>query len=142
MQYVIDTCVISELSARRPSEAVAQWFGSVSDEDLYLSAITIGELNKGVYKLSADDPQRERLEKWLDAVRAAFHGRILQFDDEIAMGWGQLLGESIRVGKTRPATDAQIAATALHYGMTLVTRNVRDFLHTGVNVVNPFDGVA
>jgi len=139
MRYVIDTCVISELSARRPNIAVSQWFNSVSDGDLFLSAVTLGELNKGVFKLSADDPQRERLTMWLKAVRTAFLGRILPFDDEIAMTWGQILGDSIRIGKTRPATDAPIAATAMHYGMTLVTRNVRDFLHTGANVVNPFD---
>ena len=138
MRYLIDTCAISELSVRKPSEDVRRWFASVPDEDLYLSVVTIGELRKGIDRLSEDDPLRQRLESWFSSVRSVFSGRILEFDETMAIAWGKLVGESIRRGKTRPAIDAQLAATALVNGMVLVTRNERDFEHTGVQVLNPF----
>ena len=138
MRYLIDTCAISELSARKPSEDVRRWFASVPDEDLYLSVVTIGELRKGIDRLPEDDPLRQRLERWFSSVRLVFSGRILEFDEGMAIAWGKLVGESIRVGKTRPAIGAQLAATALVNGMVLVTRNEKDFEHTGVQVLNPF----
>ena len=139
MRYLIDTCAISELSARKPSEDVRRWFASVPDEDLYLSVVTIGELRKGIDRLSEDDPLRQRLERWFSSVRAVFSGRILEFDERMAMAWGKIVGESIRLGKTRPAVDAQLAATALVNWMVLVTRNEKDFEYTGVQFLNPFD---
>ena len=142
MRYLIDTCAISELSARKPSEDVRRWFASVPDEDLYLSVVTIGELRKGIDRLSEDDPLRQRLERWFSSVRLVFSGRILEFDERMAIAWGKLVGESIRHGKTRPAVDAQLAATALVNGMVLVTRNEKDFEHTGVQLLNPFTHTA
>lgn len=138
MRYLIDTCAISELSARKPSDDIRRWFASVPDEDLYLSVVTIGELRKGIDRLPEDDPLRQRLERWFSSVRSVFSGRILEFDERMAIAWGKLVGESIRLGKTRPAIDAQLAATALINGMVLVTRNEKDFEHTGVQVLNPF----
>ena len=76
MRYLIDTCAISELSARKPSENVRRWFASVPDEDLYLSVVTIGELRKGIDRLSGEDLLRQRLERWFSSVRAVFSGRI------------------------------------------------------------------
>ena len=139
MRYLIDTCAISELSARKPSEEVRRWFASVPDEDLYLSVVTIGELRKGIDRLPEDDPMRQRLERWFSSVRSVFSGRILGFDERMAIAWGKLVGESIRIGKTRPAIYAQLAATALVNGMVLVTRNEKDFEHTCVQILNPFD---
>ena len=138
MRYLIDTCVISELSARKPAESVRRWFGSVSDEDLYLSVVTIGELRKGIDRLSADNPRKQKLEAWFSAVRQVFSGRIIGFDERAAIAWGSLVGEAMRAGQVRPMIDAQLAATALVNGMVLVTRNERDFAHTKVKVLNPF----
>lgn len=139
MRYLIDTCVISELSARKPTEAVCRWFECTPDEDMYLSVVTIGELRKGIDRLSADNPLRHKLESWFQAVRQVFLGRILPFDEHMAVAWGTLVGEGIRMGKTRPAIDAQLAATALVNEMVLVTRNEKDFAHTSVRILNPFE---
>ena len=139
MRYLIDTCSISELSVRKLSEEIRRWFASVPDEDLYLSVVTIGELRKGIDRLSEDAPMRQRLERWFSSVRSVFSGRILEFDERMAMAWGKIVGESIRLGKTRPAVDAQLAATALVNWMVLVTRNEKDFEYTGVQFLNPFD---
>ena len=139
MKYLIDTCVISELSVRKPSSGVVRWFSETPDGDMYLSVITIGELRKGIDRLKLDDPRRVKLEKWLAVVRTVFYGRILPFVEETAVAWGEIVGESLRTGKARPIVDAQIAATALMNGMTLVSRNAKDFSGTGVQLFNPFD---
>ena len=89
-------------------------------------------------RLSEDDPLRQRLEGWFSSVRSVFAGRILEFDERIAIAWGKIVGESMRLGKPRPAVDAQLAATAFVNGMVLVTRNEKDFEHTGVQILNPY----
>lgn len=71
-------------------------------------------------------------------VRQVFAGRIVEFDERTALAWGALVGEAMRTGKSRPAIDAQLAATALVNGMVLVTRNEKDFAHTDVQILNPF----
>ena len=93
-------------------------------------------------RLSEDDPLRQRLEGWFSSVRSVFAGRILEFDERIAIAWGKIVGESMRLGKPRPAVDAQLAATAFVNGMVLVTRNEKDFEHTGVQILNPFSHTA
>lgn len=138
MRYLIDTCVISELASRVPSEPVRRWFARVPDENMYLSVVTVGELKKGIDRLSADDARRPKLERWFVLVRQVFAGRIVEFDERTALAWGALVGEAMRTGKSRPAIDAQLAATALVNGMVLVTRNEKDFAHTGVQILNPF----
>ena len=138
MRYLIDTCVISELASRVPSESVRRWFARVPDENMYLSVVTIGELRKGIDRLSAADARRPKLERWFALVRQVFAGRIVEFDERTALAWGSLVGEAMRTGKSRPAIDAQLAATALINGMVLVTRNEKDFAHTDVQILNPF----
>ena len=138
MRYLIDTCVISELASRVPSESVRRWFARVPDENMYLSVVTIGELRKGIDRLSADDARRPKLERWFALVRQVFAGRIVEFDERTALAWGSLVGEAMRTGKSRPAIDAQLAATSLINGMVLVTRNEKDFAHTDVQILNPF----
>ena len=140
-QYLIDTNVISEL--RKNSKAnpgVLQFFQQAIDRaaPLYLSVITIGELRRGVelIRYRGDRSQAERLENWLQAVLADYTDHILDFTALEAQVWGKL-----RVPHPQNALDKQIAATALTCGLTLVTRNVKDFAETGVSLLNPFESV-
>ncbi|MFN0180493.1 MAG: type II toxin-antitoxin system VapC family toxin [Gemmatimonadales bacterium] len=137
--FLLDTNVVSELVKLRPSRRVATWIESVPESILYLSAITIGEIRKGIDLLDEGDPRRAALQVWLDRdVRLRFGDRLLQFDDTVAERWGQLEALAKRRRLTVPTVDAQLAATALHYGLTFVTRNVADVTGIGVPVFNPW----
>ena len=131
--------VVSELRKVQSGKAdawVAQWADSDAVTDLYLSAITIHELELGVLRTERKDPPQGRvLRAWLDDhVLPAFDGRILPVDAAIARRSAQL-----SVPAPCPLQDGLIAATALVHGMTVVTRNVADFAPTGVRVLNPWD---
>jgi predicted nucleic acid-binding protein len=137
--FVVDTNVVSELRKVRSGKAdprVAKWADSVDLADLYVSVISIQELEVGVLLAERKDPpQGQVLRAWLNNhVLAAFEGRILPVDVTIAQRCAQL-----SVPDPRPLQDGLIAATALEHGMTVVTRNVADFVPTGVRVLNPWD---
>ena len=138
MKYLIDTCVASELIKRRPAVQVVRWFATVPGEDVYLPSIAIGEIQKGISKLTPGDPKRLRLEAWLAGVRRDFSHKIVPFDEDSAILWGRTIGEFARIGRTLPIVDTQIAAIALVNDMTLVTRNVDDMAGMGVPIFNPF----
>lgn len=132
--YLLDTNVIS--AVRRPDRApqVAAWLRARPERDLFLSAITIGEIDRGICQQRARDPGfAADLQAWLDRTLMVFSDRILPFGPEAARIWGRL---SQQLG--HPGADLMIAATALHHGATVVTGNVADFAPTGVAVENPF----
>ena len=139
MNYMLDTCVISELIRKSPAQNVVKWLKRTPCECQYLSAISVGEIYKGIARLESSDPRRVVLWDWLESIRSQFSSRILPFDEETSMSWGELVGNALRAGHPKPLVDAQIAATALRHGMTLVTRNVRDMTDFGVELFNPFD---
>lgn len=138
MNYLLDTCVISELVARDPNPRVVAWVDSIEEARLYLSVLTIGEIRKGIEKLPSTE-RRAVLETWLtDSLLARFAGRIAPIDTETMLTWGRLTGALEAAGTPMPAIDSLIAATALHRGFTLVTRNVDDFRRAGVSLINPW----
>ncbi len=138
MNYLLDTCVISELVARDPDPRVVAWVDSVEEARLYLSVLTVGEIRKGIEKLPNSE-RRAALETWLsDGLLVRFAGRIAPVDTETMLTWGRLTGALEAAGKPMPAIDSLIAATVLHSGFTLVTRNVDDFRHAGVSLINPW----
>ncbi len=134
--FVLDTNVVSELRHGKPNQspAVRAWAAGQPASRLFLSAISILELEKGVLALERKSPpQGNALRAWLTGVLAAFAGRILPFTEHTAT-----LCAAMHVPNPRSDRDAMIAATALEHGMTVVTRNVADFAGTGVQLVNPF----
>lgn len=136
--YLIDTNVISEVRKARADPGVVAFFDAVdaANEPIYLSAITIGELRRGVELIRhrGDHDQAAVLENWLAIIVSEFASRILAFDTEAAQVWGRL-----RVPNPSNALDKQIAAIALVNDMTVVTRNTTDFKGTGLYLINPFD---
>ncbi|MGZ5444043.1 MAG: PIN domain-containing protein [Thermoanaerobaculia bacterium] len=137
--YLLDTNVISELMKARPARSVAAWVRDTPEELLYLSVITIGEIRKGIDLLAEEEPKRSALQSWLDHdLRVRFAGRLLAFDEWVAERWGQIEALARRHRVTLPTIDAQLAATALHHGLTFVTRNAADVRSTGVSLFNPW----
>lgn len=136
--YLIDTKVISEARKQhRANPGVIAFFKASAAQDaaLYLSAVSVGELRRGVELIRhrGDLQQAGLLEQWLAGVLADYAHHILPFDTHVAQVWGRL-----RVPHAGHEIDKQIAATALVYGLTVVTRNTADFAGTGVALKNPF----
>jgi predicted nucleic acid-binding protein len=136
--YLLDTCVISELVAKEPNPSVVGWIDSIDEDKLFLSAITIGEIKRGIEKL-ADSTRKSVLREWLeDDLLIRFRGKILPIDTAVMLVWGQLAAELHKQGKRMPAIDSLIAATCLQRRLELATRNEGDFAHSGVTVINPW----
>ncbi len=137
MSYLLDTNVLSELRRKTPNAGVVAWFSRRPASTLFLSVLTLGELRKGVEGVS-DADRRMALLDWLEAdLPNFFTGRILPIDTHIADRWGRIVAAA---GRPLPAIDSLIGATAIHHGLSLVTRNVRDFSDLGVDVINPWVG--
>ena len=138
MRYLLDTCVISELVAKQPDPGVVQWVDAVDEERLYLSVISIGEISKGIYKLP-DSRRKDVLTRWLeDDLLIRFRDRLLLIDTQTMLHWGELTANLEKQGKRMPAMDSLVAAIALQAALILVTRNVDDFAHSGVDLINPW----
>lgn len=140
--FLLDTNVVSELrkSARRKSEPnVVAWISRVDVADLYLSAISLMEIEMGILRIERHDPdQARRLRDWMEnQVLREFSKRILDVDAVVALRCAPL-----HVPDPKPERDAFIAATALVHGMTVVTRNVADFVPMGVPLLNPWEPLA
>ncbi len=134
---LLDTCVISEVGREAPDPSVDGWFQSLADEQVRLSVLSVGEIQKGIDLLDAG-ARRTRLQRWLDGLVGLFGDRILPVDEPVARRWGGVAAAAQRAGRPRPPIDTLIAATALRHGLAVATRNVGDFEGTGVRVLNPW----
>ena len=142
MNYLLDTCVISELHKPEPDAGVVRWLENADETALYLSVLTLGELEKGIAGLPAS-ARRRKLEAWVRKDLAErFRGRLLDVNADVAAKWGALSGDSESRGMPLPVIDALLAATSLVHDLTVATRNTTDFERCGAGCVNPWRGQA
>jgi toxin FitB len=133
--YLIDTVVLSELRKRDRDRGIVRWLNGKREEALFLSVVTIGEIERGIFRQRRINPAfAEVLGAWLDRTVQIYGDRILPVETTVARRWGRL---SARIG--HGGADLLIAATALEHGLTVITRNIRHFVQTGVAVENPFE---
>lgn len=136
--FLVDTNVVSELRALRPAPQVVSWIETTDTASVWISAVTVAELGRGIKRLPTGRRSAD-LQHWFDeSVLEGFQGRILAFDKAAAIAWAELTSASEAAGRPLSFADSQIAATALVHGLTLVTRNTRDFDGLGVELLNPF----
>lgn len=138
MSFLLDTNVVSEWVKPNPNSGVVQWLDAVDEDRTFLSVMTIAELKFGVARLP-DGQRKDRLVDWVTVrLPERFERRILDVNGETAQLWGTLMADRQRAGRPAGAMDGFIAATAHQHGLTLVTRNVGDFVPFGIDVLNPW----
>lgn len=133
--FLLDTNVVSEMVKNKPHPGVMRWMSDADEMLLHFSVFTLGEIRKGIASQS-DIARRASLESWLADLVDRFSERILPMDLAIADRWGHITGVCKAKGVTLPVIDGLLAATALHYDLKFVTRNVKDVQDTGVETLN------
>ena len=137
MRYLLDTCVLSEMVKSAPDAHVIQWLEARKPHELCISAMTWGELQRGIARLP-QSKRRSELTVWLEQLEAGFEDRILAFDQKASEVWAQMVVQAEAHGKSIAAFDSIIAATARACDCKLVTRNVRDFASAAIDMLNPW----
>ena len=138
MSWLLDTPVVSELVRATPKASVIDWLQSQDENDLYLSVLTLGELEKGIAKLT-NSRRKTTLRKWVRTnLMTRFEERLLAVDRHVASRWGVLVGTSERKGRPLPVIDSLIAATAIAHDLTVVSRNSKDFERCGIRCLKPW----
>jgi len=138
VKYLVDTNILSEARRLKGHPAIREALAAIEEKDLFLSVITIGEIANGIARMNSGQHRRE-LEIWLGQIGQHFFDRVLPIDEPIARLWGEITATSANAGQTLHTADGLIAATALHHGLRLLTRNKADFEQTGVLVSDPLD---
>lgn len=140
MSFLLDTCVISEYTRRNPDLKVIRWIDELDEADLFLSAITVGEIKKGIERLPADSNRKQALTTWLEnGLLKRFSGRIYPITVEVMLRWGVVYARLEASGQVVSTLDSLIAATALSHGAILITRDEDHFRPTGVEIINPWN---
>lgn len=138
MNYLLDTCVLSEFTRRKPEDKVIKWIDSRQDDELFISVITFGEIQRGIDNLP-ESSRRTDLVTWMNEdLITRFDSRIVPIDLETMLVWGNLTARMDANGTPMSVMDSLIAASALRHNLVLVTRNESDFAASGVRLVNPW----
>lgn len=139
MNYLLDTCVLSEFTRRQPDQRVIDWLNSVEEEKLFISVITIGEMQHGIERLP-DSHRKNELLVWMNArLLTRFAGRTVTIDAPTMFLWGSLVARLESTGQSMGVMDSLLLASALQNHLIIATRNTTDFLPGGVQVINPWD---
>jgi len=138
MRVLLDTCVLSELKKPKPHEDVKSFVQNLDSADCFISVITLGELTKGIALLE-DGKKKHSLSLWLQELEKNYGRAILPIMAETVRLWGDLTAQAQRQGRIIPVSDGLIAATVKEHGLTLITRNIKDFEQTGAMIENPWD---
>jgi len=134
VSFLLDTCVLSESTKTDPNDGVVDWLGQTAENLKYISVLSLAEVKFGIL-CSPVGQRRMKLERWYENVlRPSAADRVLLFDEATALKWAEIKA----LYRNAPVLDAQLAATALTHGLTLVTRNIRDFAFAGLAVFNPW----
>jgi hypothetical protein len=142
VSFLLDTNVVSEGSKVQPNLNVVLWLAGADEDRLFLSVITLAEIRRGIEMLPTGR-RRERLGSWLaDELTPRFEGRVLNIDNSVAQAWGVVMAHAQQIGTVLRTMDAFIAATAEVHGLTLATRNVKDFEQLGIPLFNPWNSSA
>lgn len=139
-RYLLDTNIISNVTRPVPSELLLAWMAGQADEDLFISALTLAEIRRGILEKPAGR-KRDQLEAWFagpEGPSALFAGRILPFDDRAGLAWARLMADGTAAGRPRSALDMIVAAVAEVNNCMVVTDNERDFV--GIEIINPLRG--
>lgn len=137
MRVLLDTCVLSELRRPDGDPSVGRAIEALGSDDLFISALSVGEIVKGIALLK-ESKNKRGLRRWLEALERDYADHILPIDLETCQIWGELTAAAQHIGKIAPAVDGLIAATARRHGLHVMTRNTEDFQATGVLVLNPW----
>ncbi len=137
MNYVLDTCIISELIKPLPASSVVDWLASIPSEQIFLSVLTVGEIKRGIMKLP-ESKKKADLIAWFGTLLTEYRDRIIPVDVSVAETWGTLQAQAEAMGQKMSIIDGYIAATASARQMLIVTRNENDFAMCRQYVVNPW----
>lgn len=140
MTYLLDTCILSRIRKLKilPEPKLSKWFKNHPETEYYISAISLGEIERGISKLPFNDHGKAVLEEWFHGhLIPQFDSRILEFGKQAALRWGKLMAENEKCGRILPIQDAQITAIASVHSLIIVTFNEKDFKDLGIEVLNP-----
>lgn len=139
MNYLLDTCVLSEFTRRQPDIHVVDWLNSIEEEKLFISVITVGEIQHGIERLP-DSHRKTELLVWMNnGLLKRFAERMVAIDAPTMFLWGSLAARLEAAGQPMSVMDSLIVASALQNNLIVATRNVADFLPGGVQVINPWE---
>jgi len=138
VNYLLDTCVLSELVKPAPNSNVIIWINGIPSERLFLCSLTIGEIRKGLTKLP-ESKKKEKLTDWLNTLLENYQDRIHSIDITVAENWGVMQGKAEKKGMPMSSIDSLISATAYTHNLIIVTRNENDFHTSNLSIINPWN---
>ena len=140
MSHLLDTCLLSEIIKPKPDQGVADFLAQNShseNSDLFISVFSMGEIKRGINRMPVSK-RKSDLQQWYEKILHIYEDKFLSFDLEISKVWAEITAHAELKGRTLSAVDGLIAATAIYYELTVVTRNIPDFKHTGARILNPW----